>query len=408
MADGQIQKEIVVKINADNSGALEATNETNNALTNLGNNQGIKKATGGATNLRTALKEAQNEAQRLLLANQSNTKEYQNAITRVAEIRDQQELYNRAVISNDAGNRLQGVSKSAGVASASVGALSQTFKSIGVNSAGLESSVGVLQSIIGLIGLIDSVGDIGDYLTPFRNRILGVAGATEAATIATVQQGVANEATAVSTTALATATESSVVATESATVATKGLGLALKSVGIGLIISALAYLITNFDKVKKVIQDIFPALKDTGKLWDDVRMAAFGLGNVIKEFLVAPIVAFVQVLKGDFKEALNTLANSANVVANFHRGVAYEKKQIDIENKREELEREQTQLEQTIKILKASGDKALAEQRRQYQIKKELAELSDKDDKEKAKEIAEANVESIVFETGLIKEKMIR
>lgn len=75
------------------------------------------------------------------------------------------------------------------------------------------------------------------------------------------------------TKALTTATASGTVATKASTVATRVFGGALKAIGIGLIVSAVAYLVTNFGELKDALFRLIPSLKVVGDLFTKVGQA---------------------------------------------------------------------------------------------------------------------------------------
>lgn len=160
---------------------------------------------------------------------------------------------------------------------------------------------------------------------------------------------VAQEGAAVATGATTVATEGLIVAEEGATVASFTLGGALKAIGIGLIISAIAYLITNFKQVKKAITDLFPALGDTGKIFDKVKEIFFGVGNVIIQYLVAPIKTFIKLIQGDFKGAVEEIKNGLNVVKNYQDGA---NKEIAAQQEAARKERVKGEIETNERIIK--------------------------------------------------------
>ncbi len=131
---------------------------------------------------------------------------------------------------------------------------------------------------------------------------------------------------------------------------------AMMATGIGLITSAVAFLVTNFDAVKKKLGELFPALKGTGDLMDRLKQIAMGVGNAIMQFLAAPVSAIVKIFQGDFKGAIDAVKNGVSFVKNFREG---EKKEIESQAAEAEAAR-QKELEKQ----KAANDKKLAEQRR--------------------------------------------
>ena len=133
---------------------------------------------------------------------------------------------------------------------------------------------------------------------------------------------------------------------------------AIMATGIGLLTSAIAYLIENFESVKKTIYELFPALKGLFDNMDRITQIAKGVGKAIVEFIAAPISAIVKAIQGDFSGAMEALKNGISFTKNYRIGEANEiKKQAEEKEKarQEELKKE-----------KEKHDKLLAEQRRHY------------------------------------------
>lgn len=141
------------------------------------------------------------------------------------------------------------------------------------------------------------------------------------------------------------------VQTAIATAATKAssvaLGLfkkALIATGIGAAVVALGTLVANFDKVKKVVLDLLPGLKDTGAAFDEIKAVLQGVGEAVLKLVVAPFraaTAYVQKwvkgdLKGAIKAGLDEIKQGYNVAANYRKG--YEEQSLR-NAKRAEVER---------------------------------------------------------------------
>lgn len=177
------------------------------------------------------------------------------------------------------------------------------------------------------------------------------------------------------------ATEAGTVAQEGATVATKTFGVALKSIGIGLVIAALAYLITHIKEISKWVTDLIPGLKNFGDTWDKIKGVAFGVGNAIIQYIIAPLKAVWDLVHGDFKKALDDLANGGNVVKNFQKGQADELQSIAEDHRKEMLK---IQLEETadeITVRKARGEDTYAMEAKYLKDKLSLEEEGSKEHK---------------------------
>jgi hypothetical protein len=131
---------------------------------------------------------------------------------------------------------------------------------------------------------------------------------------------------------------------------------AIAATGIGLLISGVALLIENFDAIKKVIYDTFPALKGLFDNFDRIKQIARGVGEVILKWVAGPAKAIVKLVQGDFKGAVDELKGMFNVAKNFREG---EQKEI----KAQEAERAAADAER-LKKEKEKNDKLAAERKR--------------------------------------------
>jgi hypothetical protein len=137
---------------------------------------------------------------------------------------------------------------------------------------------------------------------------------------------------------------------------------AMMATGIGLITSAVAFLVTNFDKVKEKLGELFPALKGAGDLMDRLKQIAMGVGNALLQFLAAPISALIKVFKGDFSGAFEAVKNGMSFVKNFREG---EQKEIKSQaDEREKIRQEEIKKEKEKHDKLLEQQKAAAEQRR--------------------------------------------
>lgn len=109
--------------------------------------------------------------------------------------------------------------------------------------------------------------------------------------------GFLSKAFAAMESARATITKMTTSATAAATIATKAFTKALAATGVGAIVVLLGYLISNFDKVKSTILELFPSLGGLGEKFDKVKAIAAGVANVIGGQLVNGIKTFINVIK---------------------------------------------------------------------------------------------------------------
>ena len=88
---------------------------------------------------------------------------------------------------------------------------------------------------------------------------------------------------------------------------------AIAATGIGLLLVLLGELIANWDKVTESVSNFVGGM-------DGLTEKLAGVANVIKNFITGPIKALGLALKGNFKEAWETMKNGFNVSANYVEG----------------------------------------------------------------------------------------
>jgi hypothetical protein len=247
------ERKVLVSIDANADGLTQTLSQANAGLNALGNNPAPQS-------LRAQLREATQSAQQLLLAGKQNTEEYRNQARVIAELRDAQDVFNRTI--PDAGNALQGVSKAAQIVSGSVSALSGVFKSAFPEAtATIDVLVQSLGGVSAAIGLIDTVGDVGDVITPY------IEGLRAAATANNILNTSAEATTAIQGTSTI-ALLANAAATNIATAATVAYNFVLNKIPLFAIITAVGLVIAGFIKFKDSIFNLLPGLErfiDAGK-----------------------------------------------------------------------------------------------------------------------------------------------
>lgn len=128
------------------------------------------------------------------------------------------------------------------------------------------------------------------------------------------------KADAVATNAQTVATEGQTVATKAATIATKGFSLALKAMGIGLIIGLIAYLTTNWDKLRVALDKMLPAGMKTANMFDTLKAVGMGLGNALFQFVIAPFKILEKLLTEGLDSAIEQAKSSYNAFENYQKG----------------------------------------------------------------------------------------
>ncbi|TWR26904.1 hypothetical protein FPZ42_07670 [Mucilaginibacter achroorhodeus] len=354
-----------------------------------------------AKTLKQELREATNQLQRMLAAGQQNTREYTETARRVADIRNQIDETRNSIKALDPDNKFRVLGNAATFGAKAVQGYAGALTFLGVESGTATETIAKLQGIMAFADAIDSVNDLKDTWRDL-GRILGLSkAATQEQTVATqvnntvnAETAIIQEASAVATGAQALAMEGSTVATEAATVATTGFGLALKAIGIGLIISALAYLITNWEKVKTAVEKLFPSLGKTGGILKEITQVVFGVGNAILQYLITPIKVLIDVIQGDFTAAMNDIKSGFDIVQNYKDGAAAKAKEQAEEERKERVKKEIEANERIIKERKALGQSIYDLEVKNQKLR--IATL-DKDDKEYAKNKADAESELTVL-----------
>ena len=206
------------------------------------------------------------------------------------------------------------------------------------------------------------------------------------------------------TTAIAgqtTALGANTVAMTVSTLATKAFSFALKTIGIGLIITAIALLVEYWDDLTAGVKKFLPAGTDVGKMFDKIKSYAFGVGNAILQYVIAPIKALWVTLKtGDVGEGFKTYMNGMNVVKNYNDGFRTqegrnaqkyrdEQEAKNIEFAKRELERRKNRGEDTFKLEQRLRAREMSFNKRtgkeDADLKKEYEDAEDKRFAENAK-----------------------
>jgi len=194
-------------------------------------------------------------------AGQTGSQEFNEILTKVAELKQHVINVDMAVDSLsvdkwgkfvEAGENLTGV----------LGGVTGALQLMGIESKTAEENIAKLMQLQSIMQGLQSLNQFRKQWTALMSSFKAGKVATE--TINTISTATGEASTA--TTGLATATNT-------ATTSTKLFGTAFKAIGIGLIISAIALLVANFDKLKEVVFNLIPGLKDV----------ANAVGNIIQK-----------------------------------------------------------------------------------------------------------------------------
>jgi hypothetical protein len=240
MAD-KVEQEVIIKVSTDETGIGSGVSDLNKE---------IAKSGEATKSFKQQLKEAKEAALALSQSGRENTKEWNQAVQTIANLRDQQDVLNRSITAMDPGNRFQALNKIAGLGVGAIGGLTSSMELLGLSTSSAAETIAKLQSVQQLVSLFDQFGDSVDFLKPFLQN-LGLM------KVATVENTVAMEA--------------QTVATTQATVATAGLSTAFKLLGIGLIVSAIVALVVYFKEIKQVVLEFIPGIRSLGLAFDYVK-----------------------------------------------------------------------------------------------------------------------------------------
>lgn len=367
MADNNNQqKQIIISIGADTSSIKQEIESVKQEMGDIGKTP-IKA--DSVKSLKQQLKEAKEEAIQLQQAGKMNTESYRNAVTTISTLKDEMDVLARNVQSFDPGNKFQAFGQIAGNAATTVAGLAGALSIVGVDAENAAEVMAKLQGLMLMTTAIDSVGDLTDFWKAFKLRI------TEA-----------------------TASQTALNTTQMVGVGiTKALKIGLASLGIGLVVTAISYLIANFDSIKNSVMKLLPSMGSMGKSFDKIKSIAVGVGNVVIKWIIQPIKTLIYLLQGEWKQAVQAYADGLNVMKNFKDGYDGQEKRNTENRYKEQLEGSIKQQEKQLEILKAGGKSTLAAERK---ILRDKARLYADD----AEKLAEVTHESLVFEAGVRKD----
>ncbi|WP_164108249.1 MULTISPECIES: hypothetical protein [Sphingobacterium] len=185
----------------------------------------------------------------MAVAGERNTQEFQQTVLKVAELKKVVVDIDTAVdaISTDKFGKFIGVGEQmTGV----FGGVTSALQIMGVDASRAEEQMAKLMQLQGIAQGLQS-------LNQFRKQWTGLMASMKAGKVATETINTISDATETAT----TATDGLSKANKGASVSSKILGTAMKAIPIMLVVSAIGFLIANFDKVKEVVLKFLPSLK---------------------------------------------------------------------------------------------------------------------------------------------------
>lgn len=204
--------------------------------------------------IQTSVKELRNELKELrnaLLNIEEGTKEYNDALEKAANIqhrlKEQMEEINASAM--DFGEISANVVKVTGGMVAGFQAAQATMNLFGIENETVIKSLEKMQNLMAITQAIPAIDDGIKAFNRLSDKILSVVNRL-------TEKTVAEEVDTVATKANTTAMEANATATNVATKATNKWKKALVSTGLGAILLALGYLVTNFEKISKWLDEI--------------------------------------------------------------------------------------------------------------------------------------------------------
>jgi len=169
-----------------------------------------------------------------------------------------------------------------------IGDTSRRIRALASDTRNIDAVVGVVSGLAGAFSAAQGAAALlGDENEDLQKALLKVQAAMA---LATGVQQVANtlqKDSAVVVTASAVAQRAYAIAVGTSTGALKVFRLALAATGVGLFLLAIGAIVTNFDKIKAKVIELFPVLNNLGDIWTGIKAAFLGT-----------IAAFVNGLSG--------------------------------------------------------------------------------------------------------------
>ena len=274
------------------------------------------------------------------------------------------------------------------------GSDTKTFDGLISGAQGLAGAFAVAQGAAGLFG--DENKDLEKALLKVNAAMAILQGLQAVAetlnkdsAFSVVFLSNARKADVVATEGQIAATAAQAVAMNGASLAAKALRLSLSAIGIGLIISLVAYLIANWDSLKKSMEKLLPVGVSVAGTFDKLKSVFVGVGTALVEYIIAPFKIAIALITEGLDGAVEQAKKSYNVVDNYNKG--YRQQEINnAKNHARDLKRERLeQWDNAIKIAEAEGKDTYATRSKWYKNKIALAKQEGEDTKDLLQEAAE-------------------
>lgn len=134
--------------------------------------------------------------------------------------------------------------------------------------------------------------------------------------------------------------------------------IALASTGIGLIVLAVAALVTNFDKVKSAVSNLFPSLKGFGDVWDKIKATMSGFFDATFAYFKTLAKVTIDIFTFNWGAIGNDLKKGGEEIATkFKEGYERKMRELDLEKIIKSLTSKIGDLEINIKVNEGKSGK---------------------------------------------------
>ena len=342
------------------------------AITEFSNqvNQNIKKQ----KSLKTELKETKEQMALLALNGKQGTKAFAELEKRGGELKDQLKDINDRL--NAAGSDTKYFDGLINGATGLVGAFTAVQGATALWGGENEELEKTLIKVNGAMAILQGLQATAEVLN-------------KDSAFSTVFLSKAKQADTAATQAQTGATVLQTVAMNGASVAAKLLRVALVSIGIGAIIAVVAYLVANWDKLKKSMDDMLPTGSKVGDIFNDIKIIASGVGSVIVNGVISPIRSIISLVNGDLDGAIQNAKNAMDVVGAFEKGAADMSKKIRTDAALDAKKQRLDDWKSKIDIMKAEGKDTYETESKYYKNRVALVKKEGGDVKAAVQEAAE-------------------
>ena len=326
----------------------------------------VNKTTDAQRTLKSELKEIKNDLQQLELNGQKGSQRFKDLAARAGELEDQIGNTNAQikVLASDTktfDGLISGATGLVGAFTAVQGAAALW----GGENEELEKTLIKVNGAMAILQGLQAVAEVLNKDSAFSILFLSKA----------------RKADVVETSAQTAATATQTTVTKGATVATKLFSVALKAMGIGLIIGLIAYLITNWDKLKKSLDNLLPAGMKTADMFDEIKAVAVGVGNVLLNFVIAPFKILESLLTDGLDSAIEQAKQSYNAFENYQKGKQGQEINNLLAHEREKKKIRLEAWDNELKVQEAAGKDTYASRKKWRENKARLMAQEGEDNK---------------------------